>query len=138
MREVEGVVGRLGGRGDGVVDSDRGRLYVPYTVAGDRVRVAVGKPRGDGFTADLLEVMVPGPDRVEPGCEHFHACGGCTMQQLAPAPYDDWKRDLVVQALARRDLSPPVAPLFHPPAGDRRRAEFVARRVPKGVLLGFH
>ncbi len=138
MREVEGIVGRLGGRGDGVVDSDRGRLYVPYTVPGDRVRVAVGKPRGDGFTADLREVMAPGPDRIEPGCQHFYACGGCTMQQLAPAAYDDWKRDLVVQALARRDLAPEVAPLFQAPANDRRRAEFVARRVPKGVLLGFH
>ncbi len=138
MREVEGVVARLGGRGDGVVDSDRGRLYVPYTVPGDRVRVAIGKPRGDGFTAELREVMAPGETRVDPGCEHFHACGGCTMQQLAPPAYDHWKRDQVVQALARRDLAPEVAPLFHAPAGDRRRAEFVARRVPSGVLLGFH
>jgi len=138
MREVEGVVGRLGGRGDGVVDTDRGRFYVPYTVPGDRVRIALGKARGDGFAADLREVMAPGPDRVEPGCQHFHACGGCTLQQLAPVAYGDWKRDLVVQALARRDLAPAVAPLFHPPPHDRRRAEFVARRVPKGVLLGFH
>lgn len=138
MREIEGVVGRLGGRGDGVVDSDHGRLYVPYTVPGDRVRVAVGKARGDGFIAELREVMTPGATRVEPGCEHFHACGGCTMQQLAPPAYDDWKRDIVVQALARRDLAPPVAPLFQAPANDRRRAEFVARRLPKGVLLGFH
>jgi 23S rRNA (uracil1939-C5)-methyltransferase len=139
MREVEGTVERIGGQGDGVMTTAQGRFYVPYTVPGDRVRVRVGKAKGAGHAAELSEVIAPGPDRVEPPCPHFHACGGCALQQLAPAAYAAWKRESVVAALARQGLdSSVVAPLVATPPGTRRRAEFVARRVGMGVLVGFH
>jgi 23S rRNA (uracil1939-C5)-methyltransferase len=139
MREVEGVIERIGGQGDGVMATPQGPLYVPYTVPGDRVMVRVGRAQGDGFSAMLREVIAPGPDRVEPRCPHFHACGGCALQQLSIAAYTAWKRDKVCRALVRQGFEPGVVgPLAPCRPGARRRADFAARRVGAAILLGFH
>ena len=41
------------------------------------------------------------PDRVAPPCPHFPACGGCALQHWAAAPYAEWKRARLADALAR-------------------------------------
>lgn len=139
MREVEGTVARIGGQGDGVMDTAAGRLYVPFTVPGDVALVRIGKPRADGFAAELRVLQQPGPDRAEPPCPHFFACGGCALQHLGDAAYAAWKRDQVVRALARHGFTdPPVAPLVRTQPGRRRRADIVLRRLAKGVLAGLH
>ena len=139
MREVEGTVMRIGGQGDGVMDTPAGRLYVPYTVPGDVALVRIGKPRADGFAAELRVLHQAGPDRAEPPCPHFLACGGCALQHLDDAAYAAWKRDQVVRALARHGFADaPVEPLVRTPPGRRRRADVVLRRLAAGVLAGFH
>jgi 23S rRNA (uracil1939-C5)-methyltransferase len=65
-REVE--IARLGAQGDGVAEGSDGPLYVPFALPGERVRVAVAP--GDD-RAELLAVLQPSPDRVEPVCPHF-------------------------------------------------------------------
>ncbi|HYM31870.1 MAG TPA: hypothetical protein VEU47_11245 [Candidatus Cybelea sp.] len=136
-QEVE--IARLGGQGDGVADTPRGRLYVPYTVPGDRVGVRVGKPAGDGRAAEMIELLCAGASRVEPPCPHYHDCGGCVLQHVADGAYTAWKRDLVVSALARHGLADvEVLPLQRVAAGDRRRADLVGRKVGGRVLLGYH
>ena len=137
MRDVEGTIERIGGQGDGILTTGEGRFYVPFTVPGDRIAARVGKAQGDGFAAVIHEIQVPGPDRVEPVCEHYHVCGGCSLQHWRESAYLDWKRDMVVQALARRDLTNiDVAPTVAVPPGERRRGDLLARRVGKAVLLG--
>ncbi len=136
-REVE--IERLGARGDGVARTAQGPVFVPYTAPGDRVGIRLGKPVDQGFAAELLELLAPGPDRVDPACPHFHDCGGCALQHLDPGFQASWKKGVVEAALARRDLDPQVvSPVRGVPAGDRRRAEFVARRVGGGVVAGFN
>src|SRR5262245_66532897 len=99
-REVD--IARLGAHGDGVAEGSDGPLYVPFALPGERVRVAVAP--GDD-RAELLAVLQPSPDRVEPVCPHFGACGGCALQHLEGAAYLDWKREKVVRG-RRRARSP--------------------------------
>lgn len=144
MRDVSGIVARLGGQGHGVLDLDDGtRAYVPFALPGERVAAKLGPERGDGFAAQLVEVEMASPERVDPPCPHFHACGGCNLQHWQQQPYQAWKRAKLVSALQRRDWSAEeaeaiVTPLVSVPRQSRRRAEFVARRAGKRVVLGFH
>lgn len=95
---------------------------------GDRVRAAIGQPRGEGFAARLLEVVRAAPSRAEPKCRHFGACGGCAFQHLDAEAYAAAKRALVVEALARHGLAEAaVEPLRLLPPGTRRRARFAVR-----------
>lgn len=139
MRDVDGVIERMGGQGHGVLVKDETRYYVPFTVPGDRIEAKSGEERGDGFAAHISVLEEAGPDRVDAPCPHFQACGGCALQHWADAPYRAWKRDKLVAALQRRDFeNPPVEDLVAVPDASRRRAEFIVRRVKDKVLAGFH
>lgn len=139
MRDVEGVIERMGGQGHGVLDVDGERFYVPFTVPGDRIAAKVGEKRGDGFAASLSVLEAEGPDRVEAPCPHFQACGGCAVQHWSDGAYRNWKRDKLSAALARREIQDvPVGDLIAVPDRSRRRAEFITRRVKDKVLMGFH
>lgn len=139
MRDVEGVIERMGGQGHGVLDCDGERFYVPFTVPGDRIAAKVGEKRGDGYAASLSVLEAEGPDRIEAPCPHFQACGGCALQHWADTPYRAWKRDKLAAALARREIqNVPVGELIAVPDRSRRRAEFITRRVKDKVLMGFH
>ena len=141
-RIAELTVAEVGARGDGIAVFDGAKVFVPLTVPGDRVRVAVKEPanaKGDGLRADLLEILEPGPGRATPPCSHFGACGGCTLQHMEDAAYAPWKAGLVQGALARVGLSDaPLEPLSRTPPGARRRARFAALKRGRRVWFGFN
>lgn len=136
---VELVIDRLGAGGDGIGETPGGRVYVAGALPGERVSVELGVRRGDGWRAGLGAVLEASPDRLAPACGHFGRCGGCALQPLATAAYLDFKRDRILQALARRGMANAevAAPAASPP-GSRRRATFAARRTAGGVVLGFN
>ncbi len=142
-RQVELVIEGLGARGDGFARLEGRLVFVPFTLAGDRVRLRLTGTRGGDFKAEVLELLDPGPGRVEPPCPHFGTCGGCGLQQLSDAAYGAWKQGLVSQALAQRGLHEiPVMPLVRIAPGTRRRATLAATgaatRDGTRVVLGFH
>ncbi len=52
-------------------------VFVPYTMPGDQVRIKVQQDKGSFLIAELLEVVEPSADRIEPSCSYFGKCGGC-------------------------------------------------------------
>jgi 23S rRNA (uracil1939-C5)-methyltransferase len=138
-RTVELMIDTVGARGDGVARLDGEAVFVPFTVAGDRVLARIEGKRGDGLTAALIEVLEPGPGRATPICGHYGRCGGCSAQHLDDSLYAEWKRDLLLTQLARQGLSEvPVEPLVRVPPASRRRADFTFTRAKGRVLLGFN
>lgn len=131
---TELVIDRLGHRGDGVALQPDGRqLFVPYTLAGETVDADV-----QGGTARLTRILTPSPDRIEPTCRHFGVCGGCLLQHVAPLPYAEFKRRLVVDALADRGLTPEVGETRVVPPHSRRRATFAGIMAGRHPLVGFN
>jgi 23S rRNA (uracil1939-C5)-methyltransferase len=110
----------VGGEGDGVA---AGPLFVPFTLPGERVRA-----EGSGERRDLIEVLAPSPQRVEPPCPHFFACGGCALQHWARAPYLAWKVERLALTLARQRIETEVLPPFAADPATRRRLALHARR----------
>jgi 23S rRNA (uracil1939-C5)-methyltransferase len=134
---MELTIDALGAEGDGIATlADGGKIFVPLALPGERVRVH--RP-ASGSKAVLDEILTPSPDRVAPVSPHFGACGGCSMQHLALEPYRDWKRGLLVGALAHAGLAADaVGPLVSVPPASRRRATWFARRGADGkVIIGF-
>jgi 23S rRNA (uracil1939-C5)-methyltransferase len=130
MQPEELEISALGAQGDGVAASSGGARYVAFALPGERV-----VPTGDGMPRLL---SAPSPDRAEPVCRHFGRCGGCVAQHMNDRLYARWKRETVVEALRRRGLEPPVAPLQRVAAGSRRRAVLTARRAEGRIQLGYH
>ena len=71
-------------------------------------------------------------------CRHFGTCGGCSLQDLAPADYAAAKRAAVQNALMKAGVNAEVlAPVVVPPRS-RRRAVFKIKSLPEGLHIGFH
>jgi len=136
---VELAIEWIGARGDGVGYTGGQPVYVPLTITGDRLRVQLERPRGDGYAGRILEVLAEGPGRVPAPCPHFGECGGCALQHVEDLRYAAWKEQLVATALARRGFAnPPLRPLLRVAAGTRRRANLAAEHAGRAVRLGFH
>lgn len=137
--EAEVCVDRVGARGDGIAEWKSGRVFLPLTVPGDRVRAVLGPPTAEGRRGRVVEWIARGQGAAEPPCRHFGCCGGCTLQHLEDGLYADWKRERVAEALERAGVGPVGLPaMARTPPGRRRRAEFAAIRLGGGVLIGFH
>lgn len=129
------MIDRLGHRGDGIVDTSDGPLYVPYVLPGEAVEVE--RVSGHPDRRHTVRVEVESPQRIEPICPHFGVCGGCSLQHWDAAHYRAWKRDLVVAALGQAGLDASVDDLIDAHGAGRRRAVFHARRSHDVLQVGF-
>lgn len=142
MLAEEGEVGALTLEGVGILGSDGKRVLVPGVVPGDRISFTRRRRRRNFDEGRLLDILTPGPDRVEPRCAYFGACGGCALQHLAREAQLSLKEQALLDALARIGGVHP-ARVLPPLAGAawayRRRARLGVRDVAgkSRVLVGF-
>jgi len=128
----------VGAEGDGIARGPEGAIFVPFTLPGEEV--AIARVKNSGMPMSWAKTS---PERVAPPCKHFGpegkggACGGCSLQHWAAQPYQDYKRQLVIDALKAKDIETDVARLFPCLPGERRRVTMTARLTDKGVVLGF-
>jgi tRNA/tmRNA/rRNA uracil-C5-methylase (TrmA/RlmC/RlmD family) len=74
-------------------------VFVPHTLPGEKVLARIFRNDKSHSQADLVKVIEPSPDRLEPSCELFGKCGGCQYQHL---PYEKqlaWKTRQVEELL---------------------------------------
>jgi 23S rRNA (uracil1939-C5)-methyltransferase len=114
------LITRMGEKGDGLA---RGRAF-PRSLPGETVD-------------ESGRVQKTSPDRIATFCSVFETCGGCKLQHWAPAPYQAWKRELLVSALAARGLNTDVNPLIDAHGQGRRRVALHVRQVGNAWRAGF-
>lgn len=125
MTEI--LITALGQHGDGIGDSAGTKVFVPFTLPGERVDAEI-----DGERGTLVEVLSPSPDRIEPFCPHFGICGGCTLQHAGPAPYTAFKEALVESALEHANVETALTPLLDGRGTGRRRTTLHVRKNATG------
>lgn len=87
--------------GKGVGRSENLVVFVPYTIPGETVTVAIKRKKKNYAEAALIAVGQPSPDRVEPECPYFGRCGGCAYQHIAYPAQLAVKAGQVEQTLKR-------------------------------------
>jgi 23S rRNA (uracil1939-C5)-methyltransferase len=132
MTKMEVTTDHIGARGDGVVETDKGPIYVPLTLPGETVTIELEDDRGR-----LVDIISASPDRQEPLCSHFGACGGCALQHQSEAAYRTWKQQQVIRSLNAQGIKVDVDEIVPCSPRTRRRATFGAMRTRKTVKFGF-
>ena len=141
-QELELSVESLAYGGNGVARLNGFVVFVRRGLPGDRVRARVTKVRRNHAEALTVEVLEPGPERVEAPCAHYPACGGCRFQDLAYEAQVAAKEEQVADALRRIGglAEPPLEPIV--PAEEvfhyRNKLEYSFTQTPEGPALGFH
>ncbi len=146
--EADVTIEQIGARGDGIahVMSPDGKpvlIYVDCVLPGDEVRVGLRQKRGDGYGAEVINVIARSKGYNEPRCAHFKECGGCSLQHMNDDDYRAWKRDKALVALQRagierQDAEELVEDVEVSAAASRRRAGFSVHVGVTGVFVGFH
>ncbi len=68
--------------GFGLAFAENLTIFVSLAAAGDRLRVRVNQLKGKTAFAEIVEIIKPSVERIEPPCEYFGRCGGCDFQQM--------------------------------------------------------
>jgi len=124
------LIEAVGGEGAGVA---AGSALVPFTLPGERVLAG-----GGGERRELVDVLAASPERVQPPCPHFGACGGCALQHWAHAPYLTWKVGRLAATLARQGIETEILAPFAAAPETRRRVALHARRgTREAARLGY-
>lgn len=76
-------------------------VFVAFAAPDERVRAEVTAVEKNFLRARTVEVVDPGPDRVEPRCRHFGECGGCNYQHVSYDAQVRAKAAFVRDALVR-------------------------------------
>ena len=137
---------RLDHDGAGVADvqneAGRFRLHVAGALPGECVRATVAhvsphaREQGRDAWAELEEIVSASPERVAPPCPVHRRCGGCPLAGWAYAAQIEWKRGLVVKAMAELAHVPVAACVLSPrPFGYRGNAKYVFGRDRDGRLV---
>jgi 23S rRNA (uracil1939-C5)-methyltransferase len=141
-QEIELVVDRLAYGGRGVARHGDLVVFVARALPGDRVRARVTKLKRRHAEAVAVEVLAPGPGRVQARCAHFGVCGGCAWQNLDYAEQVRHKHAQVLDALERLGGFAGVVPEEMVGAvelyGYRNKVEYSWSQTADGPALGYH
>src|SRR5215218_11311957 len=141
-QELELKIDSLAYGGNGVARLNGFVVFVRRGLPGDTVRARVTQVKRNHAEALAVEVVEPGPARVDAPCQHYPACGGCRFQDLAYETQVAAKEEQVADALRRIGgiAEPPLEPIV--PAEDvihyRNKLEYSFTQTPSGPALGFH
>lgn len=128
--------------GRGVVRSPGKTVFVRGAITGETVKFVRRKKKRNYDEAELLEILSAVPERVEPFCESFGNCGGCSLQHISSAQQIVLKQSVLLESLQRIGSVKPFR-VLPPIVGDawayRRKARLAVKYVPKKgrVLVGF-
>src|SRR5205085_2449128 len=105
--EVE--VERLVPGGAGLAHTQGRTLFITLAAPGDHVRVRIERVKGAVAFAAIVELLAPGPARIEPPCPYFGRCGGCDFQQLTYEAQLAAKVEIIRDCLRRiAHIEPPT------------------------------
>ena len=111
-------------------------VFVPFALAGERVRAEVIERHKSWARARLAEILDPSPDRIEPRCRHFRACGGCHYQHAAYSRQVEDKASIVRSQLQRLGglADPPISAGVPSPSPWNTRNHIQFHLTPDGAL----
>lgn len=134
--DIRGIA--AGGAGVGRVDGLA--VFVPRTVPGDHVAVALRRHKRYA-EGRLQQVLTPAASRVVAPCAHYDGdrCGGCQLQHMSYEAQLEAKRDIVVQAfrrIGRREVTVDEVVASPTAWAYRNKLTLTLRRGPTGWYAG--
>ncbi|GDX60044.1 23S rRNA (uracil(1939)-C(5))-methyltransferase RlmD [Nitrosomonadaceae bacterium] len=137
------IVESLDQEGRGVAHSEGKVIFIEGALPGELVTYSPYRKKPSFELAQVNKVLKTGSLRVNPRCNYFGICGGCSLQHM-----DDRAQVAAKQRVLESDLkhigkveSEIILPAVYGSAwGYRYRARMSVRYVAKkgGVLVGFH
>ncbi|HXK77669.1 MAG TPA: 23S rRNA (uracil(1939)-C(5))-methyltransferase RlmD [Oscillospiraceae bacterium] len=139
---IEAEIVSLADDGCGVAKPEGMVLFVPGAVPGDKALLRVEKVGKSCLYGKLEKILESAPERIEPDCPYFPACGGCSFRNITYSAELRWKTQWVADHLRRIggfDLRPEAALASPEMFRCRNKAIYPAGKDASGkVVFGFY
>lgn len=109
---------------------------IPLTLEGEEVEYEIHKYRNNSQIV-LKNIISHSPHRTKPKCEYFGKCGGCSLQHMNEAKYQDFKTSILQDDFFKTHLSFEPA-IISPNNNKRRRLNLVFAKKSEDLLLGLY
>ncbi|MDG1869368.1 MAG: 23S rRNA (uracil(1939)-C(5))-methyltransferase RlmD [Candidatus Thioglobus sp.] len=132
----------LSNEGRGISHYDDKIIFTRGALPGERVIASRSLSRAKYEEADVVDILESSPDRIEPKCDVYGICGGCSFQHLSSKNQINAKQSWLKSAfMGQAKIEPKkwLQPLQVESWGYRRKARLGVRYVEKKekVLVGF-
>lgn len=127
--------------GNGVGRIDGETVFVPRTAIGDRLQCRIVKALPTYAFGIIESLEEPSPDRAEPDCPVYAACGGCAFRHITYGAECAVKQQVVEDAFVRiGGLKPEFLPILgcDTPAGYRNKAQYPVGSQNGQAVCGFY
>ncbi len=98
---MNAVIEKLDGLGNGICYINDKICFVPKCIPGDEVEIKITYENKDYLKAQIIRVIKPAKERIEPFCPYFNLCGGCSLQMLSYDKGLEYKKERVKNILQR-------------------------------------
>ncbi|EEY44878.1 23S rRNA (uracil(1939)-C(5))-methyltransferase RlmD [Vibrio mimicus] len=115
---------RLDHQGSGLAFLQKKPLFVDGALPGEEVLIQLTESKSKYARGQLIKVLKPSAERVEPFCAHYAQCGGCDLQHLDRTAQINHKHQALSQLMVKfagQSLAL-SAPVCSDDQGYRRRA----------------
>ncbi len=129
--------------GRGVAHHADGKtIFIDAALPGEEVSYVYRNQRAKFDEGKCVDVIKASPQRVEPHCEYFGVCGGCSMQHLSSEAQVEHKQTILMEQLqhfGKTNAEELLLPMRDKSWGYRRKARLGVKYVQKkaSVLVGF-
>lgn len=133
------LITQLAFGGEGVGEIEGKKVFVPYAVPGDVLKIKIVEDKKDFSRAELVEIIKASPERIKAECEYFYKCGGCQWQHIRYEDQLSYKHQLLDQALKR--IGKVEEPKLLEPIASQKKWHYRNRirlQVSKEGALGFY
>ncbi|TXZ06821.1 23S rRNA (uracil(1939)-C(5))-methyltransferase RlmD [Vibrio mimicus] len=118
------TIERLDHQGSGLAFLQKKPLFVDGALPGEEVLIQLTESKSKYARGQLIKVLKPSTERVEPFCAHYAQCGGCDLQHLDRTGQINHKQQALSQLMVKfagQSLALSV-PVCSDDQGYRRRA----------------
>ena len=125
---------KIAAGGAGLARIEGRTVFIEGSAPGETVLCRITAEHRSWVLAELLEIIEPSPDRIQPACPLWGKCGGCNMQHLGYSAQLAAKTAILTETFTRIGGFCPPQPLVFPspPWEYRNRMQFHAIRPQTG------
>jgi len=139
---VEVEIESLSHEGRGVAHIDGKVVFIDYALPAEKVAFKYTRQSKKFDEGCAVTILQASPQRVDPPCEHFGVCGGCSLQHQQHEAQISSKQQALMEMFERMGHTQPqtiLSPLTGPELHYRQKARLGVKYVAKKgkVLVGF-
>ncbi|MGN0728227.1 class I SAM-dependent RNA methyltransferase [Treponema sp.] len=119
---MEVIAGKMIFGGDCIAENSEKKIFIPYTIPGEKVQIEIEKDFKDYSTAKNLGIIEKSRYRTEPFCPYYGKCGGCSLQHIDPEYQKILRAQILRDAFLREGITvPEIQVISSPDRGYRAR-----------------